>query len=175
VRLRPSTSLSMPSRPTLPEQTSNDRGGPLAGPPRSRASGAGKRGWKRRVVDYLVVAVLAFMLVLLAVILYGATNNRWYKVIGVQGASMSPTINRGDLILMTRPEDPQIGDIGVFQVDGKIVTHRIVDITPDGEYITQGDANATPDDWSEAQVRLVGVYRARIPWVGRFWARPNAP
>src|SRR5690606_10932702 len=123
VRLRPSTSLSMPSRPTLPEQTSNDRGGPLAGPPRSRASGAGKRGWKRRVVDYLVVAVLAFMLVLLAVILYGATNNRWYKVIGVQGASMSPTINRGDPILMTSPEDTQIGEVVGYQVEGRSVTH----------------------------------------------------
>lgn len=168
----------MPSRPTLPERT-GIRGGPLAGPPPSDAPEAPKhRLWWRQALDYLTVGGLVFILLLLALVFYGTTNNRWYKVIGVQGESMSPTIKRGDLILITRPVDPGVGDIGVFQVDGKIVTHRIVDITPQGEFVTQGDANATPDDWSGAQVRLVGIYRARIPWIGRFWgpiAQPNAP
>ena len=158
----------------LPERTRH-RGGPDTGPPHFDAPElTGGRSWLRRVLDYAVVGALVFVLALLVVVFYGTTNNRWYMVLGVQGQSMAPTINRGDLILVTRPEDPEVGDIGVFQVDGKVVTHRIMDITPEGDFLTQGDANDTPDDWSEAQVRLVGIFRGKIPWIGRFWGGSEA-
>jgi signal peptidase I len=119
---------------------------------------------------------LALVLTLTALLLggvalaYGATDNRWYKVIAIQGESMEPTIAEGDLIVITRPERVEVGDIGVFQVDGQVVTHRIVGIDPGGELVTQGDANPTADDWGNAEVRLVGVYRLRVPWLGRVLA-----
>lgn len=148
-----------------------DGGGPISGPPPSTIPdgeiGALPR-WKR-VLELSAIGFLAVALALLVVVLYGTVNNRWYQVIAVQGESMEPTIDQGDLILFTRPDDPEAGDIGIFQVNGKIVTHRIVDIADDGSYITQGDANLTADDWSDAQVQLVGIYRARIPWLGRLW------
>jgi signal peptidase I len=95
-------------------------------------------------------------------------DNRWYKVLSVDGASMEPTVNQGDLMVVTRPRTLEIGDIGVFQVDGRLVTHRVIGIESDGSYITKGDANPSPDRWNGSQIEVVGVYRLRIPLVGHL-------
>jgi signal peptidase I len=111
----------------------------------------------------------ALLLVLLAVTLvtgYGTVDNRWYKVVAVKGGSMAPTIEPGDLVFIGRADHLEIGDIGVFQVNGKVVTHRVVGINADGTYMTQGDANPTPDRWEGADINVVGRYLFRIPMIG---------
>jgi signal peptidase I len=98
---------------------------------------------------------------------YGLVNNRWYHVIAVQGSSMAPTIMSGDLIVITRPpEEVEEGMVLTLQVDTVLVTHRVVGVRPDGSFMTQGDANTVRDDFSENKVRIVGVYRFRIPMLG---------
>jgi signal peptidase len=145
--------------------TIRHRGRHLAGP-RPHVGAAHAR--LRPLLGRLVSLLLMVGLLLSMVVVYGMMDNRWYKVVGVVGDSMSPTIEMGDLIFLTRPEVVEVGDIGVFQVDQRAVTHRIIGISADGGYLTQGDANPTPDDWEGADVDLVGIYRFRVPWLGRL-------
>lgn len=118
-----------------------------------------------RVVTTALFAVIALLLA----IGYGTIDNRWYKVVSIQGQSMRSAMEPGDLAIFIRPDHVEVGDIAVFQVNGSIVTHRIVDIDADGNYVTQGDANPSPDRWDPNEVDIVGVYLFRIPLLGRLF------
>ena len=66
-------------------------------------------------------------LVLLIFLAYGSVNNRFYRVITVEGNSMSPTLWFGDLIVVTPPAGaPPVNTIVLMMVNGKYVTHRVV-------------------------------------------------
>jgi signal peptidase I len=128
--------------------------------------------WKEGLYGMLD-ALGIFALVVLIIIAYGCTNNRWYRMLVVRSGSMAPVLNAGDLILISRPPEEILdpGTIITFRVGDKIVTHRIVQVTPEG-YITQGDANSVTDGWVVApqnglgSTYIVGVYRGRIPHLG---------
>jgi hypothetical protein len=53
-----------------------------------------------------------------------------------------------------------------LEVDGAVVTHRVVEVRPDGSFVTKGDANTARDDFTANTVRVVGEYRLRIPVLG---------
>lgn len=112
----------------------------------------------------LLLAVVLFLLIFIA---YGSINNRWYRVITVEGNSMSPTLWFGDLIVVTPPDNhPPVNTIVLMKVDGKFVTHRIVGYDPQGKPITKGDANQDEDRFSQNTVKIMGIYRFRLPGFG---------
>ena len=77
---------------------------------------------------------------------------------------MEPTIHWGDAILITRPPARLEKDMIVtMDVDGQIVTHRVIQTQP---LRTQGDANQVADDWKPEQVQVAGVVRLRLPRLG---------
>lgn len=90
--------------------------------------------------------------------------------------SMSPTIHKGDLVLVQPIDNAhyQAGDIALYlsKVDQQAVhvLHRIQEKTktPDGfvHYFTKGDANATADQNSIPSDQLKGRYVAKIPMLG---------
>jgi hypothetical protein len=45
----------------------------------------------------------------------------------------------------------------------------LIDLQPGGKITTRGDANIDADDWGNAKVTVVGLYRARIPYLGYFF------
>ncbi len=62
----------------------------------------------------------------------------------------------GTYIVTFKKGSYEIGDIITFDTGGRVpVTHRIVGIDDEG-YITQGDANNTPDDWRVPDEAVVG-------------------
>ena len=78
--------------------------------------------------------------------------------------SMYPKIQSGDLIMIksAKPEDVQVGDvISFFDPDGNgssVVTHRVIEILPDGSFKTKGDANNTEDPSPVPAANLVGKW-----------------
>lgn len=86
-----------------------------------------------------------------------------YRGFIVLTGSMSPTFNAGSYIIVkeTEPEDIQVGDILTYKVEAAaVLTHRVVEIAQeDGArvFLTQGDANNTPDVNPVTQERIVGV------------------
>jgi len=77
--------------------------------------------------------------------------------------SMEPNINIGDMVIVRRQNDYEVGDIVAYRSNTPI-THRIVEKTPGG-YHTQGDANNAPDPEIEKS-RVIGKVVAVIPKIG---------
>lgn len=120
-----------------------------------------------RIGSHALRAVLIAAIAITLFVAYGLVNNAWYHVLAVRGGSMEPAISAGDLIVITRPpERIEVGQVLTLQVDGAIVTHRVVEVRDDGTFVTQGDANDVRDDFSANEVRVVGEYRFSIPLLG---------
>ena len=91
-----------------------------------------------------------------------ATEQRHYKI---DGGSMVPTFDVGEVITVGTTQSPQVGDVVTFLHGDKITTHRVARTwnskTPDGElrtmYATRGDANAHEDPWVVTENEIVGT------------------
>jgi signal peptidase len=67
-----------------------------------------------------------------------------YTAAVVMSGSMEPTLSVDDLVIIRKTDTISPGDIILYQIEGDLVIHRIVEI--DGDTITtKGDANNTMD------------------------------
>lgn len=73
-------------------------------------------------------------------------------------------------------------DIVVYEVDGKMVVHRIVDIKePDAthserRFVLQGDANRYSDKFPVLYSQMRGIYQGeKVPYIGSFVVFMNSP
>jgi signal peptidase len=92
----------------------------------------------------------------------------------VSSGSMIPTLNVGDIIIV-RGIDPQAVTVGMiiifhspYEYDMPIV-HRVVAVDNQGSTVsfeTKGDNNPGPDGWRVPAQNLMGVFVAKIPYVG---------
>lgn len=105
----------------------------------------------------LVVAFLAF----LRPIQIGGDT----LFMAVYGGSMHPSIKVGDLAIVKRSDLIVEGDIITFNAVGKIVTHRVVDVLPEG-FVTKGDANKAPDARPVRLDDLIGKVVFVVPYAG---------
>jgi signal peptidase len=84
----------------------------------------------------------------------------------VSGLSMEPTIHDGDFVLTRAQDRYEIGDIVAFDVDGRIVIHRIIGGTGEAGFAVQGDNNPAPDDWRPTNADILGERWIHIPGLG---------
>lgn len=92
----------------------------------------------------------------------------------VETGSMHPTIKQDDLIITAKHSNYKVGDVITFKDGHNTTTHRIVAISKDG-YITQGDANNTPDFYPVPQKNVYGKVIAHSSFLGaivRFLQTP---
>ncbi|MER7797041.1 signal peptidase I [Microbacterium sp. NPDC096154] len=91
--------------------------------------------------------------------------------------SMTPTYPPGTLVVVkpTPIEQIGVGDVLTFQLESgqpTLVTHRVVSVIADssGEtrFVTQGDANTSPDADPVRPVQIRGTVWYAVPWIG--WA-----
>ena len=68
-----------------------------------------------------------------------------YSIFSTATGSMSPTIEKGDIVFVKIGEPAQEEDIITYQKDGAFITHRIVEINEDS-IIAKGDNNNTLDE-----------------------------
>ena len=93
----------------------------------------------------------------------------WDPVVIVSG-SMEPVARAGDVVV-TSPDDGEglgAGTVITFKPEGldETVTHRIVAVTPTGEYVTQGDGNTSADGTTVRPDQVEGVGRILVPTLG---------
>ena len=91
---------------------------------------------------------------------------------------MSPTITKGDLIVVQKmkPTEYTIGDIisfssNRFELNG-VITHRIESIE-NGQFITKGDNNESPDIRHVIPIQVRGSVIAIIPYLGFLTSSVN--
>ncbi len=99
------------------------------------------------------------------------SSSEAYAQYGIEKAGFSrfpePNgLSRGDLLLVTKPENPRVGDILIYRKFGSdfTIVHRLVKIERDG-YIVKGDNNEVPDPLVARQ-HVVGKVVFAVPVLG---------
>lgn len=109
------------------------------------------------------------LIVILAILLAGTrlVGLTPYTVIS---GSMEPHYAVGSLIYVRSVESEtiQVGDPITFVMneDLLVATHRVVEIMPDGNFITKGDANETADGTAVHPNNVLGKPVFSIPYLG---------
>ena len=89
----------------------------------------------------------------------------------VQGGSMEPTYQDGDLVLIREASRYQHGDVIAFRAGGTFddptrIIHRIVGDAGEGTFKTQGDHRDQPDPWTPGPDDIIGKATLHIPQAG---------
>ena len=128
----------------------------------------------RRVLT-VIFSIITFLFLLLAIynfftvrILKNDYSNVFgYTVFEVVSGSMSPEIEKWDLILVKVGDDYKEGDIISYKSKDAIVTHRVIE-KKDDVLITKGDANNTVDAPVNSSLvigKVVKTYRHLGAWI----------
>lgn len=114
--------------------------------------------------------IYSFIVILLLGVVLLVSGIGRYIVYTIGSASMVPTINVGDVVVIDKKDKEfKENDIIAFYHNDVILVHRIVKIYKDayGEYYqTKGDNNDTADSWLVKEKDVVGQYRMRFRWIG---------
>ncbi len=134
-----------------------------------------------------ITKYVAFSLVILVLVIEGYVfaskvffKNPQPKVFGYSSAvvlsdSMKPEFVEDDLLFFKKQKSYEVGDIIIFNDGWSLTTHRIVEITEDGKFITKGDANNTNDSGAVAIDDVHGKVIGKVSKVGavfKFFQTP---
>lgn len=108
-----------------------------------------------------------------------ATTIFGYGFMAVQTGSMTPVYPTGSVIIIKKanPSELKINDVITFyssnpNLNGMIVTHRIMDITNDGDgtysFTTKGDANSINDEYKAESERIIGKVIAKSTFMEKL-------
>ncbi len=94
----------------------------------------------------------------------------------VESTSMAPAVRAGDALVFApvEPGEVEVGQIVLVDdpaVAGRVLSHRVVEVLPDGSLVTKGDANPSADSTPVGADAVLGLARLRVPLVGlpRLW------
>lgn len=131
---------------------------------RARQAERSRRNTGWLILSFVSVAIIWFGLGLFP-----------YHPLVANGDSMSPSIHKGDLVILrsTKPEDVAVGAVIQYRIGEFSILHRVVELdeTPFGAriYITKGDANSIADPSPVFYGQVVGKKVFTIPklgWIG---------
>lgn len=123
---------------------------------------------KKTIITYYIIIPLLIITVALT------SGYFKYQAIVVATGSMSPNINKGDIVVVKKLSDNEIrnlkiGDILVFNRENKIVVHRIYKIYSSGDEIffkTKGDNNNAPDSYLIEIHEILGIVKLEVRYIG---------
>lgn len=108
-------------------------------------------------------------------ILVGLTSGFFkYQLLVIATGSMTPNINKGDVVLLRKLSEEEIkqlkvGQVLVFRQEGKIVVHRISKIYKSGKemfFKTKGDHNNDEDNYLIEVSQVLGTTDHKIRYIG---------
>lgn len=121
------------------------------------------------VIVTLLIIVGAYYLIQINVLNNDYANIFGYTFFEVATGSMADIIQIGDAVVVELTKDVKENDIIVYKEDDDFITHRLIEINENGDFVTKGDANNTEDKpISESQVLGKVIYI--IPKLG-IWRR----
>jgi signal peptidase I len=121
---------------------------------------------KKRKLWILIAMIIGIIPIIFLIMLLSSGS---LYLLTVLSGSMSPAINTGDMIIISKvnPNKIEIGDIISFQKQGTMLfTHRVVGIEDGLRFITKGDANNVPDSGFAAAKDIVGKVVVTLPKIG---------
>ncbi len=129
----------------------------------------------RRIGKAISILLTIVLAVLLAGNLYIAASKKitgniqptvfgWACAVVISG-SMQPQIRVNDMVVFHAQKDYAVDDVIVFQTKDELVTHRVIEKTPEG-FITKGDYNNAPDAEVVSRESVIGKVVLVIPAIG---------
>lgn len=120
---------------------------------------------KRSGVSWITLSMLC------VIIVWGSTGLMGLYITTVVSGSMKPTIDVGDLIIVSSIDASklQTGDVIQYVKEGQMVLHRIVEVTETESsvfFISKGDANLAPDPDPVFPEQIKGKLNFIIPKIG---------
>lgn len=117
--------------------------------------------------------VVPILFIILALNIMTTKSDKLFEIIGyrsytVLSGSMEPKFYPGDIVITKHKNktDIKINDIVTYRDnDGVIITHRIIEETPEG-YITKGDNNNVEDADILTKENIIGEVKFSIPKIG---------
>jgi signal peptidase I len=94
----------------------------------------------------------------------------WIPAVVVSG-SMTPAVRAGDLVFYQRSDGTDVRPGRIVLADqpghpGRLLSHRVVSVNPDGTITTKGDANPTVDSDPLPPGAIHGQARLVVPYIG---------
>lgn len=124
-----------------------------------------------KVLDGLVITITVLALILTGIF----TVPRLFAVrpLVVESGSMEPAIPTGSVVFVNEKDrEPEKGEVVTVSLPGSgrdpiYVTHRVSEVTTDGEIETKGDANDNPDGYLPVS-SVIGTVLFHFPKAGLF-------
>lgn len=117
----------------------------------------------------VIYIVMGFLMAYMINMFIGSALQTDTPMVAVFSESMIPTLNKGDLVVVSGTDDNiSIGDIIVFDVGSKDypIIHRVHDIQKSGGFRTKGDNNPYEDPWVISNDNIHGKALFSIPYLG---------
>lgn len=121
------------------------------------------------IIVTLIILVGIYYLVQIKVFNNDYANIFGYTFFEVATGSMADTIEIGDVVIVELTKDVRKNDIIVYKEEENFITHRLIDINENGEFITKGDANNT-EDKPVNETQVLGKVTYIIPKLG-IWRK----
>jgi signal peptidase len=132
------------------------------------------RALKNPTVRVLILIVLLFVATYGGVEVMRLMLHTESPLMVVSSGSMVPVLNVGDIIIV-RGINPRVVTVGTiiifhspYEYDMPIV-HRVIAVVNDSGTLffeTKGDHNGVQDGWQVPASNIMGVYVAKIPYIG---------
>ena len=123
----------------------------------------------KKIFKYIMLIVFIVLFVVNLILSFEENTHIFgISVFNIVSESMEPILDKNDLVFVKKCDVSELkeGDIITFEQDGRIISHRIIDIINRNEIIkfeTKGDNNdiADPDKVSEEQIYGKVLYRVK--------------
>ena len=126
------------------------------------------RNYKNKHLMPLIASCL-----IIVILVYFTSGYFHYWAIAVASGSMSPQINKGDVVIIEKLdghfESLEKGQVIAFKYENVIVVHRLINIIKDKDeyyFYTKGDFNSNPDNFVVKENMVIGTVNKKIPFIG---------
>ena len=115
---------------------------------------------------------LIFPTLLVAFLVYMTSGYFQYHAIAIASGSMTPNINKGDVVVIEKNNDYpniEVGQVLAYRKGNIVVVHRIVKkIMVEGKYYfyTKGDNNDSVDNYEITEEMVIGIVNIKVPFIG---------
>jgi len=128
----------------------------------------------KKIFKYIMLNILIVLFVINLILSFEEnTHILGIYMFNIVSESMEPSLEKNDLVIVQKCEPLELrkGDIITFQQEGRIISHRISNITKEKEitkFETKGDNNEIPDPDLVEQEQVYGKVLFRIKKVGKI-------
>ena len=118
------------------------------------------------------IGTLIIPTVLIIFVVYITCGYFKYYALAIASGSMTPHINKGDIVIVEKSNDYkniEIGQVIAYKYQNITIVHRLVKkVKGDNQYYfyTKGDANQDVDSYPITEDMVLGIVNIKIPYLG---------